>query len=65
MRQILLAAAVLGTVTAFGAAAAPVAPGIHVSPMQPLVTQADWHWSHGHWGHHHWRRWWHGEWRYR
>jgi hypothetical protein len=61
MRRILLAAAVLGTVTAFGASAAPVAPGIHVSAGQPLVTQVHWHRHYGHWGH---RHWWHGGWRY-
>jgi DNA-binding transcriptional regulator YdaS (Cro superfamily) len=62
MRRLLLAAMVLGGLTALtasGALAAPSAAGLHVTP-QPLITDVDWHhhhWHHRHWEHHHWRYW--------
>jgi hypothetical protein len=64
MHKLLLAMAVLGTVTslmAFGASAAPAISGIRTSSSQPLMTHVDWHRHYGHWSH---RRWWHGYWRY-
>lgn len=64
MRRILLAAVVLGgltAVTTLGASAAPSAAALHVAPSQPLVTHVDYNYHHHHWHH---RRYEHGHWHY-
>jgi hypothetical protein len=65
VRRILLAAAAIGgltALTAFGAAAAPVAGvATQVAPAPQHIVQADWYWHHRHWRH---RRWEHHHWRY-
>jgi hypothetical protein len=64
MRRILLVAAALGgltALTAFGAAAAPSAAGVHVVGSQPPVSQVDYYWHHHHWHHRHWD---HSHWHY-
>jgi hypothetical protein len=65
MRRLLFSIAALGgltALTAFGAAAAPSAAGVHMAPPQPLASRVDYyhnhrHWHHRHWENHHWRYW--------
>lgn len=64
MRKLLLAATVLGGLTALGtmgASAAPSAAGVYVAPSQVLVTNVDYYYNHRHWHHRHYS---HGHWHY-
>lgn len=66
MRRMLVAAAAIGGLTAFGAVAAPSVVGVHAAPAQRYVTPAhvtrvDYNWHHHNWHH---RRWERRRWRY-
>ena len=57
----LFAATAIGSLIAFGAAAAPTGASVHVAPARLSVTNVDYYWHHHHWHHRHWH---HDHWRY-